>query len=52
MEMIKARNLSSHTYDGAVAEAIARDVLNRFEPVLAALEERFQRLADAGKAAP
>ena len=52
MEMIKARNQTSHTYDCAVAEAIARDVLDRFEPAFAMLEEKFQSLADAGKEVP
>lgn len=49
MEMIKARNLSSHTYDRTVAEAIARDILDRFEPALANLEQQFQLLANPGK---
>lgn len=52
MEMIKARNLSSHTYDCAVAEAIAKDILARFEHTLAALETRFQSLADAEDGLP
>lgn len=46
MDMIKARNLTSHTYDCEVAESIARDVLTRFEPALAALDSRFQKLAE------
>ncbi|MEY2521259.1 MAG: hypothetical protein QOF24_3018 [Verrucomicrobiota bacterium] len=45
MDMIKARNLTSHTYDCEVAERIANDILNRFQPVLAALEQRFDILA-------
>ena len=52
MEMIKARNSSSHTYDCAVAQSIAKDVLNRFEPALAALEGKFQSIVDAGMEAP
>lgn len=42
MDMIKARNLTTHTYDCEVAEQIARDVLQRFEPALAA---KFDDLA-------
>ena len=45
MEMIKARNLSTHTYDCEVAEAIAKDVLTRFEPAFVALERKFDELA-------
>lgn len=52
MEMIKARNSSSHIYDYAVAQSIARDVLNRFEPALAALDGKFQSIVDAGMEAP
>ena len=52
MEMIKARNLRSLTYDCAVAEVIAKDILARFEHTLAALETRFQSLADAEDGPP
>lgn len=52
MEMIKARNLTSHTYHCEVAEAIARDVLARFEPAFAALEDRFDNLARAETESP
>ncbi len=45
MEMIKARNLTTHTYDCEVAERIAKDVLERFEPALAALAAKFNDLA-------
>lgn len=46
MEMIKARNLTTHTYDCGVAEAIAKDVLERFAPAFAAFEEKFDELAE------
>lgn len=45
MDMIKARNRTSHTYDCEVAESIANDIRNRFQPALAALERRFAGLA-------
>ena len=44
MEMIKARNQSSHTYNLSVAENIVRDVLARFHPAFTAMENRFARL--------
>jgi nucleotidyltransferase substrate binding protein (TIGR01987 family) len=48
MEMIKARNLTTHTYDCEVAERIASDVLHRFEPALVELEKKFDGLAKSG----
>jgi nucleotidyltransferase substrate binding protein (TIGR01987 family) len=44
MAMIKARNQSSHTYNLEQAEAIARDVIERYAPLFAALRERFRAL--------
>ena len=41
MAMIKARNQSSHTYNLEQAQAIARDVIERYAPLFAALRERF-----------
>ncbi len=41
MDMIKARNLTSHTYQAVVAEGIARDVLGRFYSALLAMEGQF-----------
>lgn len=52
MEMIKARNLTTHTYDCEVAKAIAGDVLNRFEPAFIALEKKFVELAKAAEETP
>lgn len=49
MDMIKARNLTSHTYNIAVAEAIVSDILTRFYPAFAAMAERFGAL-EAGEA--
>ena len=44
MDMIKARNLTSHTYQTEVAERIVKDILGRFYPALTALEGRFAEL--------
>jgi len=44
MEMIRARNLSSHTYQTKIAESIAKDILGRFHPALVALETRLVQL--------
>ncbi len=44
MDMIKARNLTSHTYQQKIAEDIAKDILGRFHPVLVAMESRFADL--------
>ncbi len=44
MDMIKARNLTSHTYNTEVADGIARDILTRFHPALGAMERRFAEL--------
>ena len=52
MEMIKARNLTTHTYDSEVADAIARNVLTRFEPAFVALERKFDGLAAKAQEGP
>ena len=44
MDMIKARNLTSHTYQDKIAEDIAKDILGRFHPALIAMERRFADL--------
>jgi hypothetical protein len=44
MAMIKARNQSSHTYNLEQAQAVARDVVDRFAPLFGALRERFTAL--------
>ena len=44
MEMIKARNLSSHTYQQDLAQRIANDILTRFYPAFVALEQKMQEL--------
>jgi len=44
MDMIKARNLTSHTYQTELAEEITKDILERFHPAFAAMERRFTGL--------
>ncbi len=44
MDMVKARNLTSHAYKTEVAEKIVKDILERFHPALIAMERRFADL--------
>jgi len=44
MDMIKARNLSSHTYNQETAEEIVENVLTRFYPAFEQLKETFLRI--------
>ena len=44
MDMIKAPNLSSHTYNPEVAASIEQDILTRFYPAFCALKETFSAL--------
>ncbi len=44
MDMIQARNLTSHTYQDKIAEDIVKDILGRFYPALVAMEVRFEDL--------
>jgi nucleotidyltransferase substrate binding protein (TIGR01987 family) len=46
MDMIKARNLTSHTYNTDIAEGIAQDILTRFYPAFVDMEKRFGQLCD------
>jgi len=41
MDMIKARNLSSHTYNPEIAASIEQDILTRFYPAFCAMKETF-----------
>lgn len=45
MDMIKARNLTSHTYNVKIAEGIVHDILDRFFPAFTAMEQTFSALA-------
>jgi nucleotidyltransferase substrate binding protein (TIGR01987 family) len=42
MDMIKARNLTSHTYNIDIAADIASDILTRFFPAFTAMETTFK----------
>jgi nucleotidyltransferase substrate binding protein (TIGR01987 family) len=44
MDMIKARNLTSHTYNTDVASGISNDILQRFYPAFVAMEKTFSAL--------
>lgn len=44
MDMIKARNLTSHTYNTDIASCIAGDILTRFYPAFAAMANTFSVL--------
>lgn len=45
MDMIKARNLTSHTYNTAIASDIANDILTRFYPAFTAMANTFAALS-------
>jgi nucleotidyltransferase substrate binding protein (TIGR01987 family) len=44
MDMINARNLTSHTYNTNVADDIVKDILSRFHPAFVVMESRFAGL--------
>ena len=44
MDMIKARNLTSHTYNTDIASGIAADILTRFYPAFSAMANTFAAL--------
>lgn len=46
MAMIRARNQSTHTYNLEQAQAIVRDVTDRYAPLFGALRDRFTALCD------
>ena len=50
MDMIKARNLTSHTYNTDIASSIAGDILARFYPAFVAMAATFAALS--AQAAP
>nr|WP_319565199.1 nucleotidyltransferase substrate binding protein [uncultured Rhodoferax sp.] len=45
MDMIKARNLTSHTYHTDIAAGIASDILTRFYPALSTMAQSFAALS-------
>lgn len=46
MDMIKARNLTSHTYNPEVAQAIVDDILHRFHPAFMEMAKKFTALSE------
>ena len=44
MEMIESRNKSTHTYEGATAEAIARLITSQYQPAFKAFQNKFTEL--------
>lgn len=45
MDMIKARNLTSHTYNTGIAVGIVKDILSRFFPAFIEMASRFNELS-------
>jgi nucleotidyltransferase substrate binding protein (TIGR01987 family) len=45
MDMIKARNQTSHTYNLQIVQGITHDIHTRFHPAFTAMESRFAALA-------
>jgi len=45
MDMIKARNLTTHTYNTDIAAGIASDILTRFYPAFCAMAQTFSALS-------
>jgi nucleotidyltransferase substrate binding protein (TIGR01987 family) len=45
MDMIKARNLTSHTYNTDIAAGIVSDILTRFYPAFATMAKTFAALS-------
>lgn len=46
MEMVRARNLTSHTYNTALAADIVKNILNRFYPAFEQMEQHFKHLLE------
>ncbi len=46
MKMIEDRNLTSHTYDPAIAQPVVEDILERFYPAFERMTEKFSVLND------
>lgn len=51
MQMIKSRNLSSHTYDEAIANQICEDICDRYHALFAHFESQMGALAEKAKQA-
>ena len=46
MDMIKARNLTTHTYNPAIADDVAGDILQRFYFAFEEMAEKFNALSE------
>ncbi len=46
MKMIEDRNLTSHTYDPAIAQSVVEDILERFYPAFERMTQTFSALND------
>ena len=46
MDMIKARNLTTHTYNPAIAADVAEDILQRFYFAFEEMAEKFNALSE------
>lgn len=46
MKMIEDRNLTSHTYDPAIAQSVVEDILERFYPAFERMTQKFIKLND------
>ncbi|WP_342084349.1 nucleotidyltransferase substrate binding protein [Dyadobacter sp. OTU695] len=44
MEMIKNRNLTSHTYNEEISEDIYRNIVDRFYPLFVTFQETMERI--------
>ena len=52
MDMIRDRNLSSHTYNMQTAQDIVHHILDQFYPAFKAMAEDFHKRADLDSAQP
>lgn len=48
MDMIKARNLTSHTYNIELAESITRDIIKQFYAAFCVMDKQFSKLMNDG----
>lgn len=46
MEMIRSRNQTSHTYNRATAEALAKEICDRYQPLFHAFLERMEACSE------
>lgn len=46
MQMIRARNLTVHTYDEATAEHVVRSIIDSFHPAFSIFHNRFKVLSE------